>query len=131
MRLYGRVWPSLPQAIERARSWGSEWFDLTTPSFLMDGARMVAHAGQVWCDLLVAGAPARVAARPGRRGVAPTGRVEVSYERTLHAMIRVRCERATSRTTSSHRKASFMDDFLLSLNRNRGPGPVYQLIKVH
>lgn len=62
LELYGRIWPRLPEAIAQARRWGSEWFDVSTPSFLMDGDRMIAHVGQVWCDLVVGGSRTKVAA---------------------------------------------------------------------
>ncbi len=63
--LYGRVWPWLPGAIAEARCWGSDWFEVSTPSFVCEGERMIAHAGQVWCDLIVDGEPTRVAALHG------------------------------------------------------------------
>lgn len=62
LELYASAWPPLPRAIADARRLGSEWFAVSTPSFLMEGERMVAHAGQVWCDLLLDGRRSRVAA---------------------------------------------------------------------
>ena len=61
-RLYDATWGDLSARIEQARAWGSDWFAVSTPFLVRSGDEILAHAGVVTCDLVLAGRPTRVAA---------------------------------------------------------------------
>jgi GNAT superfamily N-acetyltransferase len=47
VRLFGAVWPSIPEGIALARRWGADWYESSTPFVELEGARAVSHAGVV------------------------------------------------------------------------------------
>lgn len=72
--LFGRVWPALPGAIDRAERLGFAWTAVSTPFVRREGHRVVGHAGVVELSLVVAGRARRIGSvhavctDPARRG---------------------------------------------------------------
>ncbi len=61
LELLGRTWTKLPTAITRARAWGAEWCELSTPFVELVGRRVVAHVGVIELPLRLDGAHRRFA----------------------------------------------------------------------
>jgi GNAT superfamily N-acetyltransferase len=59
--LYATTWPSLPERIRRSAALGWRWDRVSTPFCVHRGGALVAHAGVLELELLVAGRPVRVA----------------------------------------------------------------------
>lgn len=59
--LLGRIWTKLPAAVERARAWGVDWCDVSTPFVEHDAGRVVAHVGVLEIPVWLAGEPRTVA----------------------------------------------------------------------
>lgn len=53
--LLGATWHHVPSAIERARGWGADWFEVSTPFVRCEGSRPVAVVGVLEMPLRVAG----------------------------------------------------------------------------
>ena len=65
LELYGAVWPHVPTGIQQARTWGSDWFEVSTPFTAEEDGRLVAHAGVIRCQLSFGGEARQVAAVHG------------------------------------------------------------------
>src|SRR5690606_16688035 len=61
LELLGRTWTKLPAAIARARAWGADWCELSTPFVELDEGRVVAHVGIIELPLLLDGRRRRYA----------------------------------------------------------------------
>lgn len=59
--LLAESWTRLPAVIERARGWGADWCELSTPFVEREGSRIVAHVGVIELPLLLDGQVERVA----------------------------------------------------------------------
>lgn len=53
--LLGAQWPRIPAAIETARRWGADWFEVSTPFVHFEGDLATAHVGVVQVHLRVEG----------------------------------------------------------------------------
>jgi predicted N-acetyltransferase YhbS len=53
--LLAESWTRLPAAIERARGWGADWCELSTPFVAREGSRIVAHVGVIELQLVLEG----------------------------------------------------------------------------
>jgi predicted N-acetyltransferase YhbS len=53
--LLAESWTRLPAAIERARGWGADWCELSTPFVAREGSRIVAHVGVIELQLVLDG----------------------------------------------------------------------------
>lgn len=61
LELLGHTWTKLPAAITRARAWGADWCELSTPFLEMSESRVVAHVGVIELPLLLDGVRRRFA----------------------------------------------------------------------
>lgn len=57
LELLAESWTRLPAAIERARGWGADWCELSTPFVAREGSRIVAHVGVIELPLVLEGRP--------------------------------------------------------------------------
>ena len=86
LELIGSIWTRLPSAVERARAWGSDWCEVSTPFVHTLGDRVIAHVGVLEIPLVIAGTPQTVAgihavcAAPEQRR---RGHVRATMERAL------------------------------------------------
>lgn len=49
------VWPTMPAGVARARAWGADWYQVSTPHTVEVGGRVVAHVGCIPLRLRVGG----------------------------------------------------------------------------
>jgi GNAT superfamily N-acetyltransferase len=59
--LLGRIWTRLPSAVVRARGWGVDWFEVSTPFLEREHGRVVAHVGVLEIPVVLAGEAMTVA----------------------------------------------------------------------
>lgn len=61
LELLGSIWTRLPSAVGRARTWGSDWYEVSTPFVHTIDERVVAHVGVLEIPMVLDGAPRTVA----------------------------------------------------------------------
>ncbi|MFV8753041.1 GNAT family N-acetyltransferase [Nannocystaceae bacterium ST9] len=61
LALLGGIWTRLPSAVERARSWGADWFEVSTPFVHVEQGRVVAHVGVLEIPFVLEGRPRTIA----------------------------------------------------------------------
>lgn len=61
LQLIGSTWKRLPDAVERARSWGAEWCEVSTPFVHIEDGRVIAHVGVLEIPMVIAGRSRTVA----------------------------------------------------------------------
>ena len=61
LELLGHTWTKLPAAVTRARAWGADWCELSTPFLEFSESRVVAHVGVIELPLLLDGVRRRFA----------------------------------------------------------------------
>lgn len=59
--LLGRIWTKLPAAVARARAWGVDWCEVSTPFVQHEAGRIVAHVGVLEIPVLLEGEPRTIA----------------------------------------------------------------------
>jgi predicted N-acetyltransferase YhbS len=96
LELLGSIWTRLPRAVERARSWGADWFEHSTPFVHLEAGRVIAHVGVLEIPVMLAGESRTIAgihavcAAADHRG---RGHVRATLERAL-AWADARCDLA-------------------------------------
>jgi predicted N-acetyltransferase YhbS len=53
--LLGSHWTRLPKAVERARSWGADWYEYSTPFVQLEAGQPIAHVGVLEIPVVLAG----------------------------------------------------------------------------